>query len=50
MNPLIFGSFENVKLLNIVGDSKIGYDLKVSDHFGKTPLDYAVLQKSGVLA
>jgi len=50
VNPHNYGSFENVKILNVLAKSSLGFELAVADKFGKTPLDYACLQKSGVLA
>lgn len=50
VNPHPYGSFENEKILNILSSSGIGYDLNATDKHGKTPIDYANLQKSGVLA
>lgn len=50
VNPHPYGSFENEKILNILCSSGIGYDLTATDKFGKSPIEYANLQKSGVLA
>jgi hypothetical protein len=41
VNPHDFGSFENVKILEVIHKSKLGYDLGLKDRMGNTPLDYA---------
>jgi ankyrin repeat protein len=43
--PFIFGSYENVKILDMLLKAKFHYDLK--DSTGKTPLDLALMQESG---
>ena len=50
VNPIAYGSFENVEILNMIINPGFGYDLAATDKYGKTPLDYAKLQKSGVLS
>ena len=48
VNPIAYGSFENVEILNMIINPGFGFDLAATDKYGKTPLDYAKLQKSGV--
>jgi hypothetical protein len=43
VNPLPFGSFENVEILNKILKTGFGYELAATDKYGKTPLDYAKL-------
>lgn len=50
VNPAKFGSFENVTILNALINTNNFYDLNHRDKNGKTPLDYALLQESGVMA
>lgn len=47
VNPLRYGSYENSKLLKKVIKNGFKWDLK--DAEGKTPYDYALLQKSGIM-
>lgn len=47
VNPLEYGSFENEQILQDLYDA--GYDLNQKDSQGKTPLDYAKLQASGLM-
>lgn len=46
MCPLEFGSYENTRILEILSEK---LDLDVMDKGGKRPIDYALLQDSGVL-
>ena len=48
VNPIGFGSYENVEIL--VQLHQHGYKLDLKDNSGQTPLDYANQQSSGVLA
>ena len=48
VNPLGFGSYENVKILRKLHNS--GFDLNARDAQGKTPLDYAMEQDSKIMA
>lgn len=50
VNPAKYGSFENVTILNALINTNNFYDLNQRDKNGKTPLDYALLQESGVMA
>jgi hypothetical protein len=47
VNPLQYGSYENTQLLKKVIKNGFRWDLK--DAEGKTPSDYALLQKSGIM-
>lgn len=47
VNPCDFGSFENVEMLRLL--HKAGFPLNLKDANGKTPIEYAWLQKSGTL-
>jgi len=47
VNPVLFGSFENVNLLAKLAEA--GYDLEARDANGKEPIEYAMEQQSGVL-
>ena len=48
VNPLGFGSYENVNILRKLHNS--GFNLNARDSQGKTPLDYAMEQDSKVMA
>ena len=48
VQPREYGSFENKKLMEKL--FKNGYSLKLTDSQGRHPIDYARMQKSGVLA
>lgn len=50
VNPAKFGSFENVTILNALINTSSFFDLNQRDKNGHTPLDYALLQESGVMA
>ena len=41
VNPHDFGSFENVKILEALHKSNLGYNLMLRDNLGMTPFDYA---------
>jgi hypothetical protein len=41
VNPVDYGSFENVEILNMILKTGYGYELASADKYGKTPLDYA---------
>ncbi|CAD8079248.1 unnamed protein product [Paramecium primaurelia] len=47
VQPLEFGSYENTEMLEVL--AKV-FDVNLIDNFGKTALDYAVDQDSGVMA
>lgn len=47
VNPIKFGSYENVEILRDL--HKNGFDLSIKDSVGKTPGHYAADQESGVL-
>ena len=49
VNPLPYGSYENAKLLNMLY-TDVNLKTDMTDSHYKTPLDYALLQSSGVLA
>ena len=48
VRPLVTGSFENVKILSHLKQS--GYDLAALDNKNQTPLDFAMLMDSKVMA
>lgn len=48
VNPVGFGTYENVEILEEL--RKAGYRADLKDKEGCTPLDFANLQQSGVLA
>lgn len=47
INPLRYGTFENVLILNMLHKHK--FNLKLKDSIGRTPASYAAEQESGVL-
>ena len=47
VNPLRYGSFENVELLNLL--QKYGFNLNLKDAQKKTPAQYAAEQESGIM-
>ena len=47
INPIRFGSYENVEILQLL--HKYGFNLNLKDAQGKTPAHYAAEQESGVM-
>ena len=47
VNPIKFGSYENVEILQLL--FKAGYNVNVKDNDNKAPIQYAQEQESGVL-
>jgi hypothetical protein len=47
VNPCKYGSFENVYILDQL--PKVGYNLKAVDNDGFRPIDYAMLQRRGMM-
>ena len=47
VNPVRFGSFENVEILELL--HKYGFNLQLKDAQSKTPAHYAAEQESGVM-
>jgi len=49
VNPCKFGSYENLEMLTVLKENQYKETIDIKDNAGKTPKDYAKLQKSGVL-
>ena len=47
MNPVRYGSYENVEILHLL--HKYGFNLQLKDSANKTPAHYASEQESGVM-
>ena len=47
VNPVRFGSYENVEILGLL--HKYGFNLRLKDSLDKTPAHHAAEQESGVL-